>query len=294
MRNAGGFDHRMSASAESGPGRVAARPARWRFTLPRLAASAETAHRLIIVASLILPLAVLAGGGFLAWRAQIAQARIDLAQRVDLAHENLARVFETHRLLLRSAAAAVADASDADITAHERQLHERLASIVGQLPEARDLSVLDTNGRLLVSAKHFPAPRGANFADRDYFRGLAAGDADLAVGAVQVSRLDQQQFFAIAEARRGADGRFLGVILVTVSPSYFENYWVRNGLADETPDGTTMVLFRSDGQVPGSLAAADPAGARDVRVAVVSRSARAASRPAGCMRRSMQTMAFAA
>src|SRR5690348_4373125 len=120
----------MSASAPPRSS-VLARP-RWALWLPRWATATEGVHRLIIAASLFLPLFVLAGGGYLGWRAEVAHARTDLSQSVDLVRENTTRVFETYQLLLRAAAAAVADAPDAEILAHEQQLHERLASILGQ------------------------------------------------------------------------------------------------------------------------------------------------------------------
>ncbi len=237
---------RMSVTA---PARPVGAP-RWprALRLPQWAAGTGTVHRLIIAASLALPLCVFSGGSFLAWRAQVAQARIDLGRSVDLVRENTTRAFGTYQLLLRAAAAQLADVANADIVAHERQLHERLASILGQLPQAKDLFVLDASGQSLVSARAFPAPHGLNLTDRDYFKALAAGGSELAIGAVQASRLDQQPFFAVALARRDAGGTFLGVIAVSVDPSYFEGYWVRNGLADATPDGTTMVIFRSDGR----------------------------------------------
>ena len=216
--------------------------------LPRWAVGSVTVHGLIIAASLVLPLCVFAGGSFLAWRSEVAQARTDLGRSVDLVRENATRVFETYQLLLRAAAAALADSTNADILAHEQQVHARLASILGQLPEAKDLFVFDSAGRPLASARSFPTAHGLVFADRDYFKALAAGGTEIAVGAVQVSRLDQKPFFAIAQARRDAAGNFLGAVAVSISPSYFENYWVSNGLADATPDGTTMVIFRSDGR----------------------------------------------
>ena len=236
----------MSVGARSEP----ARAVRWpqSFRLPRWAASAVAVHRLIIAASLVLPVCVFAGGSFLAWRAEVAQARIDLGHSVDLVRQNTTRAFETYQLLLRATAVALADDTNADILAHERQVHDRLASILGQLPQAENLFVLDAGGQPLASARAFPAPHTMDITDRDYFRTLAAGGTGVAVGEVQASRVDQQPFFAVALARRDAGGNFLGAIVVSVSPSYFENFWVDNRLADATPDGTTMVLFRTDGR----------------------------------------------
>jgi signal transduction histidine kinase/ActR/RegA family two-component response regulator len=236
----------MSTTAPSRP--VAAdRPARATWW-PGRAVRGVTVHGLIIAASLVLPLSVLAGGSLLAWRGQVAQARIDLVRSVDLAHENTERVFETYQLLLRAAAAVVAEGSDADILAHERQIHDRLAVMLGKLPQARALFVLDGAGQTLASAVRFPAAHAVSLADRDYFKALASGGTELSVGAVQASRLDEKPFFAVALARRDAAGGFLGAVVVTVSPSYFEDYWVHNELADATADGTTMVIFRADGR----------------------------------------------
>ncbi|HEY2621253.1 MAG TPA: ATP-binding protein [Acetobacteraceae bacterium] len=208
----------------------------------------ETLHRLIIAASLLLPLTILAGGGYLIWHATTTAARAELTRSVDLVHENTARVFETYQLLMKTAAMSVGDASDSDITAKEFSLHQQFADVIGHLPQVRDLFVLNADGHPLVSAQGYPVQRAINTADRDYFRLLASRQSDVTVSSLLISRIDKTPTFIVASARRSPDGRFAGSVAVSVRPQYFEDYWVRNGIADETPDGVTIVLFRSDGE----------------------------------------------
>jgi len=84
-------------------------------------------------------------------------------------------------------------------------------------------------------------------ADRDYFQSARSGAPGLIVGALHASRVDQGASFFVAAPRTDRSNQFQGAVVVAVDPAYFENYWQRNGLADATPDGMTLVLFRADG-----------------------------------------------
>jgi hypothetical protein len=182
----------MSISAPSRRD-VLARP-RWALLPPRRATATASIPRLIIAASLLLPLFVLAGGSYLSWRAELAQARLDLRRKVDLVHENLARVSETWQLLIKGAAAAIGDASDSAILEHEKQLHRALGAILGNLPQAKDLFIIGADGHPLVSARVFPAIHANSLADRDYVRQLTEDRNGFAVGAVQSGRIDRNPF----------------------------------------------------------------------------------------------------
>jgi signal transduction histidine kinase/ActR/RegA family two-component response regulator len=204
-------------------------------------------HRALIVASVGLPLIVLAIGSALAWQSAVADGQVRLRRTVDVAHENAARVFETYRLVLKEADAALPASSDLEIASREREFHDRLAAMIDRLPQVKDLFVVDEQGHPIVSARLYPVPRELTVADRDYFQATRSGEPGLAVGGLQVSRVDQATSFFVAVPRMAPDSRFHGSVVVSVDPTYFENYWQRNDLADTTPNGMTLVLFRSDG-----------------------------------------------
>jgi hypothetical protein len=53
--------------------------------------------RLLLIGSIVVPLAVLAGGGYLAWVSTRERAEADLMRRVAIAEEHALKVLDTHR-----------------------------------------------------------------------------------------------------------------------------------------------------------------------------------------------------
>jgi len=198
--------------------------------IARLAASfGGRTHLLLIVATVLLPPLLFAGGSYLAWRTTLEAGQNRLTRAVDLAHENASRVLETYQLLLTQAAATLEGLSDAEIVASEQRLRSQWGALLDGLPQARDLLVIDRDGHPLVSTRIVPTPR------------------DLAI------------------ARRDRAGAFIGVLAVSANPTYFEEFWVRSGIADETPAGMTIAMFRGDGSFlarwPQPVGAGSPARA---------------------------------
>ncbi len=213
----------------------------------RSVSGSRPAHRALIVAAFVLPLIMLAIGSYLAWIAAVADGHTRLRTSVDVARENVEHVFETYRLLLREVDVTLAGLSDAEIVTRERELHDRLAAMIDRLPQVQDLFAFDAQGHPLVSARNYPAPRDLTLADRDYFQGVQSGGSSLVLSSPAISRIDHLPSIFVAAPRIGGIGHFQGGLAVAVKPAYFETFWQRNGLADATPEGMTMVLFRSDG-----------------------------------------------
>src|SRR6266581_510374 len=84
----------------------------------------------LVVASVLLPLAVLAGGSWLAWRSTLREATEVLQSDLAVADEQAARVFDTHILLGDRVNDLLGDSTDASIWARERELHDRLVSMI--------------------------------------------------------------------------------------------------------------------------------------------------------------------
>jgi len=55
--------------------------------------------RLLLIGSIAVPLAVLAGGGYLAWESTRERAEADLMRRVAIAEEHALKVLDTHQLV---------------------------------------------------------------------------------------------------------------------------------------------------------------------------------------------------
>ncbi len=204
-------------------------------------------HLLLIAVTVILPPVLFAGGSWLAWLAALDSGRLRLNRTVDLAHENASRVLETYQLLLTQAAAALDGLTDEEILARAERLRDGWRDLIDGMPQAQDLFVVDRDGHPLVSTRIAPTPRELNLTDRDYFQGARASRDELVIGGLQAGRLGNGTYFNVAIPRRDRNGAFLGAIVVSANPNYFEEYWVRNGIADDTPQGMTIAMFRRDG-----------------------------------------------
>jgi two-component system NtrC family sensor kinase len=203
--------------------------------------------RILLVASIVIPLAVFAGAASFGYRAETEAARDRITRTTDVAFEHAAKVFETHQLLLGQVEEIVRGLSDREIMAHEAELHDRLAAIVSNLPQMRDVAVIGRDGRPLLAAREFPATHAGSLADRDYFIASKAGYPGMFISASLITRTqEKQRFFTVARIRHVADG-FNGVIAIFVDPGYFADYWHRTGAADMQDNGAMVGIARADG-----------------------------------------------
>ena len=190
--------------------------------------SAETkapwALRGLVVASVVLPLLVLAGGGWLAWRATVRDATDSLVSELAVSQEQATRVLDTHILLSNRINDIVGDMSDDAVIASEQELHNRLRAMIAGYSQVSAVIVVGADGRALVASSRYPANHSVNFSDREYFKAIQESHLPYYIGGVVFGRLTREEVFSVA-SRRGADpNHFNGIILVGVSPSYFTNF----------------------------------------------------------------------
>ena len=185
---------------------------------------ATWALRGLVVASVVLPLLVLAGGGWLAWHATVKAATADLLSDIAVSTEQATKVLDAHLLLGGRVNDLVGDLSDEAVIGRERELHDKLATMIANYDEVAAVIVVGRDGRALVATSNFPADHTINFSDRAYFTSLRDTPLPFYIGGIVMGRLSHESVFSVAR-RRGVDpNRFSGVILVGVSPSYFTNF----------------------------------------------------------------------
>ena len=213
----------------------------------------QTAHRnslrllqWMMAASLALPLALFVFASAMSWISTSDAADQEIQRTLDIAHEHALKVFETIDRSLAEVTEVIRGMSDADITAHEKTLHQRLRVVAEALPQVKSVWVFDANGRALVNSLVEPAP-DIDFSDRDYFRIHVQGDIGTFIGEVLTPRPPYQgaRFFGVGRRRNNEDGSFAGVIQASVLPEYFENFYARIG----REPGSFLALIRADGAV---------------------------------------------
>lgn len=84
-----------------------------------------------------------------------------------------------------------------------------------------DVYVVDARGDIIIDSSATP-PHQANYADRDYFQALMSGTRQgLVIGHPVMGRVTKTWMLPVARAYRGADGRVAGVVVSSISLSYF-------------------------------------------------------------------------
>jgi two-component system, NtrC family, sensor kinase len=211
---------------------------------------------LAIAASLLVPCLLFA---FASW---MSKKHIDeltserLVRSIDLEQEEARTIFLLVNHALDDASEIVAGMSASDIRGNVLSVYDRLRKLVAQIPIAQSVWIYDANGDVLVSTMVQPPP-SHNFADRDFIRAHADGDAGTYYGRVYQPLFGPQPFFTVSR-RLPRDGSFEGVIEISVPPSNFFRFFSTMAYAK----GLQYALIREDGALLARYPTAPP-GAPD-------------------------------
>jgi two-component system NtrC family sensor kinase len=204
---------------------------------------AERPLRLLIAASIILPLIIFTIAGWISYNQHVADATDRLQRTVGTMQEHAIKVFETFAISERYMEEMFNGVASAEVTEDEREYSARIRNFIHDLPQLRDLWVIDADGRPLVSGTVYPMPRNMVLSDRDYFSVHKSGNIETYISGVIEARAANTSFFAITRKRLTPEGKFDGVYLVSIAPEYFTRYYSEFSKNDVTVLGLT----RTDG-----------------------------------------------
>ena len=210
--------------------------------------------RLLIVASVAFPIAIFVVGSWISYNQHFTEAGERLRRTIGTMHEHASKVFETFAISERYLEELFSGVGDDDIRQSEADYSARLHNFIRDLPQLRDLWVIDANGRPLVSGTVHPMPANLDLSDRDYFSVHKTSNVEAYVGEVVQARAANTSFFAITRKRLTAAEQFNGIYLVSIAPEYFTRYYERLWQSDVTIAG----LVRGDGAVLARHPALEP------------------------------------
>ena len=206
------------------------------------ARSATRPLRVLLVCSVILPVALYAVAAAISHRQHFDEARDRLRRNLAIVHEHAQKVFETFEFASRYIDEITEGTTDAQIRANEQVLSERLHAITLSLPQLRDLWIIGADGYPLVSGTVYPMPK-IDLSDRNYFKVHHDNQVTGAfVTEVLAARAANTRFFAISR-KRELNGKFAGVTIVSIAPEYFTEFY------SKLPPPGTATLLRADGAV---------------------------------------------
>ena len=204
--------------------------------------------RILTAASLIVPLVILAGVGWLDWNEKRQEASNDTMRLLELVTDSTSKLFDQQVLALQQTRLLLNDRTDSDIRQHQAELHDDLTVIQHYLPFLRDLFVVDKNGMPLLSAETYPPPT-TPLSDRDYYQYFRQGHGGTFIGQLGRRHVDDMSFIPLAIARPSLDGGFSGVIVCSINPDDMRVFFGQLLAMDPDIDGRSVSLLRDDGSV---------------------------------------------
>ena len=203
--------------------------------------------RLLLVASLLVPLGFLGGVTLYDRHRLYSEADADLARLSAVAKEHALKVAETNALVLDRMEDRIRGLSWDEIEARNAEIQRWLRGLDEGLAQITALHLARPDGRVTTLSIAWPTPP-ISVADRAYFRRLREGEQGLVFGEPVRARLTGMVSITVARRREDAEGRFDGALIGSILPGYFQAQWH----AMDPSGRASFALLRTDGQVLGT------------------------------------------
>jgi len=202
-----------------------------------------TAHPLR-VACVVLPVLLFFGLAWVDYRVELARTRNDVVTTTNALAEHARTVVETVDLVIARVLDNI-DRQDWATIATSLETHVFLDHLRHELPQVEAVFLVDPNGLIASSSRAYPMPR-YDVRAAEYFAAVKAHDDDaVVITAPFPGTISGTKGFMISR-RRVTDGKFDGVVGVTVSRQYFESFY--RAILDH-PNASAAALVRSDGSL---------------------------------------------
>jgi two-component system NtrC family sensor kinase len=174
--------------------------------------------------------------------------------------EHALKVFQSMNLAVDTMGEVLNNKPDAEIAAEEPQLHRRLREIQAALPEVQSIWIFGPTGHPEVITRETPAPSSQDYSKEDYFTGPRDAPPGIFIGGIHQSASGGKPYFTFNRARHDVDGKFIGVIEMSLLGSDFTHFYSQ---LVNSP-GLQFLLVRDDGVVLARF----PPDDRELRLSV--------------------------
>jgi len=219
--------------------------------------------RAMVWGAVLVPLTAFVAAAWWGYEHAVREAQATAERSAVLVRGQAQRTFEIARDIAHRAEDAAAGDDDA-VRGRESEIHARLADMVAGLPSVVNLNVWDAQGRPLARSDRFPTDRMGSVADRAYFLQQQNAPLPLGISEVLAGRQTGLELVNATIRRRAPDGTFGGVVAVSLSPTYFRDYY--RSLATDNPALARLVLVRTDGAILASWPPTGPGADRHVAI----------------------------
>ncbi|HVE89530.1 MAG TPA: ATP-binding protein [Burkholderiaceae bacterium] len=200
--------------------------------------------RLSMLMAFVLPTLLFLVAAWISYGRAFDDARLRVDREARIAQEHASKIMENNESMAGAVVDFLAPLAPEDVPARERELHGKLVALSSSLEQVQSMWVLDSVGKGVASSRFFPVPN-TDASDREYFRWHQTGRPGIYISEPLVSRTTNERFFDVSR-RWEHDGKFAGVVSISLYPAYFAEFY--RGMALDTP-GLTVMMTRSDGAV---------------------------------------------
>jgi len=197
--------------------------------------------------SWLVPLLLLVVAGWQIWQQELHLSHARAQSALGVLAEEAGKVFEAQEMALDWIDDRIRDQSWDEIE-RSAELHEFLVNLDNKSNYIDSIWLFDANGDVRATTRAYPLQRRINVADRDYFQAAEREASGIRIGIPAAGRMTGTFAFHVARRRSRPGGAFDGVILLALSPNYFEKHFLSMG-NEEAP---RVMLIRSDGAVLAS------------------------------------------
>ena len=198
---------------------------------------------LLLAAAVVVPIAIFVAAAAYDRARILEQSDRHLDQTTRLLEEHAAKVFETLDLVMGQVLLRIEGRDWASIHG-DRQLFEELRTLQQTLPQVDGIFLVGPTGRTWMTTRMFPSPAG-DFSDRDYFTAQRDADAGTFISKTYLGKISQHPIFNVSRRRVTPAGDFDGVVGISISLRYFEDFY--ETLAQDL--GQAAALTRADGEL---------------------------------------------
>ena len=199
----------------------------------------------VLAASILFPVVFLLGYGYYDYQRRMTESD-DIADRVSrVADEQAVKVLDLNREISTRIVEMLADSDDAQISANQKAIHDRLSVIGESFAQVAAITIFGVNGEMLASNHYFPVP-AVSIANRDDFISARSIRPDPYFSLPLLGRVEQTDVFTTSVGRSLNDGRLAGVVSIALKRDYFTGFY--RDLSNGEP-GMSVGLFRRDGGI---------------------------------------------
>ena len=173
----------------------------------------------------------------------VSQSKIQLRQKTALLEAYVSKILEANDMVLQTISSEVEPMSWPDVASSDRVVRF-LATQKQFLKHSGVIALVDHDGKLVSTSEGF-RDNLLDVSDRDYFRHHRDHPSDITfLGEPLIGRLYEKPSLTMSKALLRSDGKFDGLILITMPIDYFTKLF--DGAASRSD---TAQFLREDGQV---------------------------------------------